>query len=157
MARLRARIRGSRGASMLEFASTVAVFLLLALGVVETARAIQIYEQITNAAREGTRWAVVHGPNSPSPASSQEVAAYVATKATGLDLSRLTITISWPQDAANPNLTDVVVDVSYPFSFAPSSAGHSQDRLIPTPSFNFSAESRMVIWPVGGSGASLVH
>lgn len=143
------RIGYCGGSASAEFASTIVVFLLVALGIVETARAIQVYEQITNAAREGTRYAVVRGPNSPSPASSSDVQNYVLSKATGLDPNAMTVSVSWPTDASNPDLQDVVIDVTYPFSFSPHIS------LLPSASFNFSTESRMVIWPTPGATTPL--
>lgn len=131
------------GTAMAEFAVTIVLFFLFSLGIVETARAIGIYEEITNAAREGTRYAVVHGPNSLSPATSADVQNYVMSKTAGLNASSLTVNVSWPQDPSDPNLTDVIVQVSYPYS-----------PIIPfmqQVSLNFTTQSKMVIWPKGGS------
>ena len=47
---------------MVEFALVVPIFLLLLLGIVEFARAWNIYEVLTDAAREGARNVVVDNP-----------------------------------------------------------------------------------------------
>ena len=54
--------RGERGQALLEFALVVPILLLLLLGVVEFARAWNVYEILTDAAREGARQAVVDNP-----------------------------------------------------------------------------------------------
>ena len=50
------------GQALVEFALVVPIFLLLVLGIVEFARAWNIYEVLTDAAREGARTAVVDDP-----------------------------------------------------------------------------------------------
>lgn len=55
--------RGESGQALVEFALVVPIFLLLLLGVVEFARAWNIYEVLTDAGREGARRAVVDNPN----------------------------------------------------------------------------------------------
>ncbi len=50
------------GQALVEFALVIPIFLLLLLGVVEFARAWNIYEVITDAGREGARTAVVDNP-----------------------------------------------------------------------------------------------
>ncbi len=135
--------RWRRGTAMVEFAVAGALFFLFSIGIVETARAIGIYEEITNAAREGTRYGVAHSPTSLSPASSSDIQNYVISKATGLDANSLTISVSWPQDQGNPDLTDVEVQVSYPYSPAiPFMQGVT---------LHLTTQSRMVIWTNGGS------
>lgn len=55
-------IRDDSGQAMVEFALVVPIFLLLLFGIVEFARAWNIYEVLTDAAREGARNAVVDNP-----------------------------------------------------------------------------------------------
>jgi hypothetical protein len=75
--------------------------------------------------------------------SASDVRNYVIGKAPGLEANSLTVNVSWPADASNSNLTDVVVEVGYPFS--------PKIPFMPSVLFNFDTASRMVIWPVGGS------
>src|SRR5262249_46493306 len=49
---------GEKGAEMVEMAFVVLIFLVLMMGVFEFGRAFNIYQNITNAAREGARFAV---------------------------------------------------------------------------------------------------
>ena len=48
-----------RGQALVEFALVVPILLLLLLGIVDFARAWNVYEVLTDAAREGAREAVV--------------------------------------------------------------------------------------------------
>src|SRR5262249_46048853 len=49
---------GEKGAELVEMAFVVLIFLVLMMGVFEFGRAFNIYQNITNAAREGARFAV---------------------------------------------------------------------------------------------------
>jgi len=54
--------RDDSGQALVEFALVVPIFLLILFGIVEFARAWNIYEVLTDAAREGARNAVVDNP-----------------------------------------------------------------------------------------------
>lgn len=53
------KISGERGTEMLEFAFVISLLMTLLLGIVTFARAFNIYQSITRAAREGARMAVL--------------------------------------------------------------------------------------------------
>lgn len=55
MTRRQPRLRGERGAELIEFALTLPLLLLLVLGIIEFGFLFQEYEVVTNAAREGAR------------------------------------------------------------------------------------------------------
>ena len=59
MSFLRASARNERGQALVEFAIVLPMLLLLLLGIVDFARAWNVYEVLTDAAREGARIAVV--------------------------------------------------------------------------------------------------
>jgi len=65
--RVLSRQRGEHGQALVEFALVVPIFLLLLLGIVEFARAWNVYEVLTDAAREGARRAVVDNPSVTEP------------------------------------------------------------------------------------------
>lgn len=54
--------RNDSGQALVEFALVVPIFILLLLGIVEFARAWNVYEVLTDAGREGARRAVVANP-----------------------------------------------------------------------------------------------
>lgn len=56
---MRRQRRGRRGQALVEFALILPVLLLLVLGLVDFARAWNVFQVITDAAREGARTAVV--------------------------------------------------------------------------------------------------
>jgi hypothetical protein len=93
----------ARGQALVEFAIVVPVLFLLFLGIVETGRLVFYMHDLNNAAREGARYAIVHGENAldrcpsgpPAPGSTAcdpsgaRVKAAIINAATGLDPSGL--------------------------------------------------------------------
>ncbi len=64
---------GRRGQALVEFAMTAVVVLTLILFVVEVARIFLVYTTVTNAAREGARYAITHGTISGGTATNTDV------------------------------------------------------------------------------------
>lgn len=69
LARLRGALCGdcSRGQALVEFALSVPIIFVLILGTFEAARFIFFYQLVNDAAREGARYAIVHGSRSVCP------------------------------------------------------------------------------------------
>lgn len=126
---------------MVEMALICSVFLMLLLGTVEMARAMWSREVISAAAREGARYAIVHGANSANPSgpgqNDPKVEARVRRHCYGLDTSAVTVTSSWPL-GRNDNSSTVKVEVRYQFT---SAAG----ALIGRRRMELSAASEMLI------------
>lgn len=59
--------RSEQGQALVEFALILPVLLLLILGLIDIARAVEEENTLAFAAREGTRYAIVHGAGSSSP------------------------------------------------------------------------------------------
>ena len=76
---------------MVEGALTLVVFLSLVFGVCEFGRAVWIYTLICHVAREGTRYAAVHGSQSgmTSDTAIANTNALVKKRAAGLPASSL--------------------------------------------------------------------
>ena len=55
--------RGHRGQGLVEFALVAPFFFLVLFSIIEFGRAIYVIEMLNNAAREGARYAIVHGLN----------------------------------------------------------------------------------------------
>lgn len=53
----------SRGQALAEFALVAPVLFLIFLGVIEVGRLVFLFHQLNHAAREGARYAIVHGEN----------------------------------------------------------------------------------------------
>jgi Flp pilus assembly protein TadG len=135
---------GQRGQTLVDFAFAAMVILMLFFGIFEFGRALFTYDLVANAARIGTRYAMVHGssclsfaspepgppctayptsaPASPSPYVTP-VTSWVQYKSPGVNPSQLTVTTTWSSDCtfSSPlttptgNATCVRVQVSYPF------------------------------------------
>jgi hypothetical protein len=56
----------SRGQAMVEFALIAPLFFFLLFSIIEFGRAVYYIQMLNNAAREGARYAIVHGSNSKS-------------------------------------------------------------------------------------------
>lgn len=119
---------------MVEFAVASTALFLILFGVIEFGRAMYMYHAVANAARIGSRWAMVRGSQSCSyptgkalatcPATSAEIASYVQSVVPLDDSSALTVTASWPGGGQNcaagvptPGCT-VAVTAQNQFNFA---------------------------------------
>src|SRR5438270_13561264 len=68
-----ARRPGRRGATLPEFALLLSIFLLFLFGVFEYARYLLVLHTITNAARDGARYAVISSANTNASTFSTDV------------------------------------------------------------------------------------
>jgi Flp pilus assembly protein TadG len=129
---------------MVEFAIAATALLLIMFGILEFGRVMYIYHTVSNAARLGSRWAMVRGGNSCSGpidhcnATSSDIQTWVLSQVPIVDSSSTTlpgcsqaglcVTATWSNssdpsvDCADGGTNDpghlVCVTVSYPFNFA---------------------------------------
>jgi Flp pilus assembly protein TadG len=148
---------GSRGQALAEFALVVPIFLLVLFGIIDFGRYVYYVQVLNNAAREGARYAIVHGSSSLDPSGPPEsgtssadpsgtnVVAVVRNFAVGVigDVTVLAITPQW---LAQPSCTSsgtnarencVKVQVTYQF--------HSVIPVVPIPAIQITGESTLVI------------
>jgi Flp pilus assembly protein TadG len=113
--------RARRGTSVTEMAMTLPVVLLFVLGVMDFALVLYAYGTVSEAARVGARYAMVHGSASGSAvgptANDSTVQTQVTGAAPGLVTANLTVTSSWPDGSNDPNC-HVTVTASYPCSLS---------------------------------------
>lgn len=89
------------GQSMVEFALTLPLFLLIVTGLFDLARAVWQENTLAYAAREGTRYAIVHGTGHPDvsqqawPGNTAGVEQVVRDAAVGV--YDITVTVNWPE------------------------------------------------------------
>lgn len=67
------RTRDERGQSLVEFALILPIFVLLMVGIFDLGHVVWSNDALTNASREGARFAIVNGNQSQTPASRQDV------------------------------------------------------------------------------------
>ena len=116
---------GERGSAMVEFAIVSSLALTLIFGIIEFGQGLYTYHLISNAARLGSRYAMVRGSACTAtgcPAAADDVQTYVRGLAPGVDTSSLTVTTTWSAtptcvSGANDPGCVVTVSVTYPFRF----------------------------------------
>jgi Flp pilus assembly protein TadG len=124
-----------RGQSLVEFALLLPLMLLIITGLFDVARAVWQENTLAYAAREGTRYAIVHGsagspaadPTDPSdPVITGTIPAVVRAAAVGVP--NITVTVQYPDNyvgvspavkCADRNCR-VIVDATAPFVPLPS-------------------------------------
>jgi Flp pilus assembly protein TadG len=119
------------GATAVEFALVVPVLMLLLVGAFDLSRAVNAYVTVSNASREGARYAVLHPTASPD-----DIAAAVDSRSVPLDPSVLAVDAeyydgsdfeSWPDTGIPANTPpaniSIRITVSYPWSSATALIG----------------------------------
>jgi Flp pilus assembly protein TadG len=120
--RLFHREEGQSGQALVEFALILPLLLLIITGLFDVARAVWQENTLAYSAREGTRYAIVHGSAGtpalgPSDPAEPNITAVVRNAAVGV--ANVTVTTSWP-DTKNDRGYRVAVDASAPFIPLPS-------------------------------------
>jgi Flp pilus assembly protein TadG len=135
------------GSILLEFSFSVWTLFLLTFLIFEFCMTIYTYSVLTNAAREGVRYAIVHGTDNSScsgPSSGcgdgdgDNVTA-VVNRYAGIsfhDISAMTVTPSWPDGTSTPS-SRVVVTITYAYVPYLSVPGFN------APTMHVTAEGRM--------------
>jgi len=98
------------GSTMVEFAVVAFLFVLLLLGIGEFGIASWAKNSVANAAREGSRFAMVRGETSGQVANETAVENYVRSKAS---ITPLTVATVWTPNKKPGSV--VAVTVTYPF------------------------------------------
>jgi Flp pilus assembly protein TadG len=110
------------GQSLIEFALVLPLLLLIITGLFDVARATWQENTLAYAAREGTRYAIVHGSASVdgtvvSSTNDQPIVDTVRNAAVGVP--SISVTVTWP-DGCNSRSCRVAVDATAPFVPIPS-------------------------------------
>ena len=122
---------GERGSSMVEVTLTVSLMLTVIFGIVECGRLMMAYTTLSDAARLGTRYAMVHGgyrtgsgmdgPSGPGNTTNIETTVLGLTNAAGL--TPATVQVTYYPPASNPTAAasngvgnSVQVTVQYTFN-----------------------------------------
>ena len=66
----RASSKRDRGEAMIEFAVSILFILVFMLGMIEIVMLLHTYNTLADSAKEGVRYAIVHGSGNASPSGS---------------------------------------------------------------------------------------
>jgi len=95
----RPRRRHTAGQAIVEFAIAGIVFFLIVFGTVDFGRAIFMYSELTNAVREGARYAQIH------PTRTAGIKDVVVNKSPGLGIRAADVTVSCSPAGCQPGGT----------------------------------------------------
>jgi hypothetical protein len=144
----RRRQRRTRGQALAEFALVAPIFFLMLFGIIDFGRYVYYVQVLNNAAREGARYAIVHGAEgipSTGPPDDPSGAAVMTTVRNYLvgviDGGALTITPTWTSSAGMPapNIRGTLVNVHIDYQF------RSVIPLVPIPPLTVQGDSTLVI------------
>jgi len=116
--------RSERGESLVAFALTIPILFAFIFGLMQVCLAFYTYEWISECAREGTRYAIVHGSTcqAGTGASCTVAAPGVNTYVAGIGLPNLgggamTVATTYPDgDEVPPHRVKVNVTYVFPFN-----------------------------------------
>lgn len=108
--------QSERGNTLIEFGLCFVLFFCVILGILDVARGIYTYSFLEGAAKEGSRYAMVHGSSSGSQATSSTIQGVVQGWLAGVVTpSNATVTTTWSPTNENPGSV-VTVKVQYTFT-----------------------------------------
>jgi Flp pilus assembly protein TadG len=117
----RSQFERRSASSAVEAAIVFPIAFLLLLGLMSGGMGIFRYQEVASLAREGSRWAAVHGSQYALDTGNAAATAKdvydnaILPKVVGLDTSKLSYQVTWNPDKQPPNST-VTVTVSYQWS-----------------------------------------
>jgi Flp pilus assembly protein TadG len=110
------RVRNDEsGQTLIESALVFGFLIILVIGMLEMSLFLYNYAVLTDAAKEGVRYAVVHGSSGTAPASSDDInnnAVQPFLKASVHEIPPSSVTVNYP-DGSNAPGNRVQVTVSY--------------------------------------------
>ncbi|MDI3340569.1 MAG: TadE/TadG family type IV pilus assembly protein [Sphaerobacter sp.] len=141
------RPRHATGQGLVEFAISALLFFTFIFGIIEMGWLLYTHHQVTAAAREGARYASVHGTMSQGLKDPAAIQAYtldpavvkqaMLEKVTLTEPAALTVTIARPDGDLQPQHR-VTVRVTYPYR-------PLIGWILPTPALTLRAESTMIV------------
>src|SRR4051812_41723459 len=116
--RLRARLRGERGATVVEFALILPLLIVLVLGIAEFGHAFQVQGTLSAAAREGVRAMALKNDPAAARAAVRNAASSLTPAVTDAQ-----ITITPAACPAGAGTTNVRLTIAYRMPFLTSFFG----------------------------------
>jgi Flp pilus assembly protein TadG len=137
-------LRSERGGALIEMAISFPILVIISVGLIEICLAFYTHAYISELAREGSRYAMLHGPTcvtAPSATSCKATAAQVNAYVSAISLPNLgggTMTPSTTFGTGGQVVGGtVVVTVTYTFPF--------RVPFLPSKTLNMSSASTMTI------------
>ena len=106
-------LRDRRGVAAVEFAFIAPALFLLTIGIFDVGRMMWTASTLGHAAREGARFAMVHGAQSIEPASDATVQAYVTDRVFGVNSADLSVSVAWTPDSNRGSTVTITVGYQY--------------------------------------------
>jgi TadE-like protein len=110
------RMAGQRGQALIETALTLPIVLVISISIFEFGRALQVWQMLTNAAREGARVAVL--PGADVTGIKERVLLYM--EAGGLDrrnANQITVNSTAQIIMSGNPVSASQITIAYPYSF----------------------------------------
>jgi Flp pilus assembly protein TadG len=110
--------RRQRGATIVEAAFTLLILFMLLDGILEFGRAYNIYQIMTNAAREGARYAVAPTPGTANMPSTAQVQSTVQGFLNSGGVQGAAVTVNTSTQTVNSEVLNyTTVQVTAPYAF----------------------------------------
>lgn len=109
----------SSGTAMVEFAMGATIFFMLMFTIIELAMVVYSYNSISHAARECVRYAIVHSPTGPNPATTAQIKGITVGYADLPAPNQLVpgdVTVTWPADPNLPSSDDAQCTIALNYS-----------------------------------------
>ena len=113
------RLRCSRGQSLVELSLILPILMILVFGILDFGLGLRSYISLSNAVREGARYASVGNPvgieSDCDGTTNDTVYGRICVATGGLDVTELDPDVSFPQGVAPGNSVVVSADYTYHF------------------------------------------
>lgn len=113
------RLRCSRGQSLVELSLILPILMILVFGILDFGLGLRSYISLSNAVREGARYASVGNPvgieSDCNGMTNDTVYGRICVATGGLDVTELDPDVSFPQGVAPGNSVVVSADYTYHF------------------------------------------
>ena len=108
---VRHRAWQEQGTTIVELSLVFIGFFFLILLLLDVGRGVWVYNSISSAARDATRYAIVHGERAYTPATSTGIYSYVVDKLPGM--SGVSVNTTWNPDNSRGSAVSVTVQYDY--------------------------------------------
>lgn len=126
------------GVAAIEFGLGAVMFFGLSVGMIDVGMYMFNLNSIENAAKEGSRYAAIHSPGSVNPKTNADMETYIKDNAAGVDVSAMTVDITWQDPVTFAPGTSVTITVTQPFS-------HFYEGIFDTTGFDLTAQSTYIV------------